>query len=197
MDAYEFYWRDQIKGYQFIGGLPEKRKDPARITQESVINLGKGLIGDNVNDNDIFFIKVTKDEKTRKTVRPDADYRSPEEYFKDRRQYPRMGIDLPLEYWVGYAPQAQAGIVLDASETGLLIYSPNGITVGTKMKAAVLFPQEYELAMFEVFGEIIRKKFVAREEEKGYQYGLKFVQILEEDHKKLRELLKGSLQLQQ
>jgi hypothetical protein len=62
--------------------------------------------------------------------------------------------------------------------------------VGTKLKAAVLFRKEYELAMFEVFAEIIRKEFAA-EQEKGYQYGLKFVQILEKDHRRLRELLKG------
>jgi c-di-GMP-binding flagellar brake protein YcgR len=196
MDAYEFYWRDPIKGYQFIGGLPERRKNLARITQESVIDLARELIGDNVNVDDIFIVKITKDEKTGKIVRPDPVYRPLKEYFKDRRQYPRMYMDLPLEYRVGYAPQARGGIVIDASETGFLIYSRDGIPVGTKMKVAVLFPKEYELAMFEVLAEIIRKKFVAKEEEEGYQYGLKFVQILEEDHRKLRELLKGSSQIQ-
>ena len=105
-----------------------------------------------------------------------------------------MYMDLPLEYRVGYAPHARGGIVIDASETGFLIYSPDGIPVGTKLKVAVLFPKEYELAMFEVSAEIIRKEFVAKEE-KGYQYGLKFVQILEEDCRKLRELLKGSSQI--
>jgi hypothetical protein len=33
MVAYEFYWRDPIKGYQLVGVLPERRKNPARITQ--------------------------------------------------------------------------------------------------------------------------------------------------------------------
>lgn len=41
MGAYEFYWRDPIKGYQFIGTLQERRKNPLRITQESVMNWGK------------------------------------------------------------------------------------------------------------------------------------------------------------
>jgi hypothetical protein len=61
------------------------------------------------------------------------------------------------------------------------------------LKVAVLFSKEYELAIFEVFAEIIRKEFVLKQEE-GYQYGLKFIQILEEDHRKLSELLKGSSQ---
>jgi c-di-GMP-binding flagellar brake protein YcgR len=194
MDAYEFYWRDQIKGYQLIGGLPERRKNPVRITQESVMNLAKELIGDHVDVNDIFFIKITKDENTGKILQPDPVYRPLKEYLIDRRQCPRMYMDLPLEYRVGYAPHARGGIVIDASETGFLIYSPDGIPVGTKLKVAVLFPKEYELEMLEVSAEIIRKKFVAQEE-KGYQYGLKFVQILEEDCRKLRELLKGSSQI--
>ena len=62
MDAYEFYWRDPIKGYRLTGVLPEKRKNPARISRESVINLAKELLGDNVDANEIFYVKITKDE---------------------------------------------------------------------------------------------------------------------------------------
>ena len=100
-------------------------------------------------------------------------------------------MDLPLEYRVGYGFHARGGIVIDASETGFLIYSPDGIPVGTKLKIAVLFPKEYELEMFEVSAEIVRKTFVEKEEN-GYQYGLKFIQILEEDSRKLGELLQSS-----
>jgi hypothetical protein len=41
MVAYEFYWRDPKKGYQHIGTLPERRKNPTRITQESVMKWGE------------------------------------------------------------------------------------------------------------------------------------------------------------
>ena len=194
MDAYEFYWRDTIKGYQPIGVLPERRKNPARRTQESVINLARELLGDNVDVNRIFFIKATKDENTGKILRLDSVYRQLKEYFKDRRRYPRISMDLPLEYLVKYDARAHGGIVIDASETGFLIYSIEDIPVGTKLKIAVLFPKEYELAIFEVFAETIRKEFVAEREDwyrEGYQYGLKFIQILEEDYWKLRKLLSG------
>jgi hypothetical protein len=40
MLAYEFYWREPIKEYHYIGTPPERRKNPARITQESVMNWG-------------------------------------------------------------------------------------------------------------------------------------------------------------
>ena len=188
MDVYEFYWRDPIKGYQPIGVLRERRKNPARITEGSVINLARELIGDNLDVNDIFFIKITKDEDTGKILRPDSVYRPLKEYSRDRRQYPRVAMDLPLEYRVNYTPRARGGIVIDASETGFLIYCTDGIPVGTKLKVAVLFPKEHELGIFEVFAEIIRKKYVA-EQEKGYQYGLKFIQISEEDNRRLRKLL--------
>jgi hypothetical protein len=57
-----------------------------------------------------------------------------------------------------------------------------------------LFPKEYELASFEVFAETIWKEFVLEGKDwyqEGYQYGLKFIHILEEDYWKLRELLSG------
>lgn len=112
-------------------------------------------------------------------------------HFRDRRKYPRVCIDLPFEYRVNYDPRAHGGIVIDASETGFLIYSPEDIPIGTKLKIAVLFSKEYELANFEVFAEIIWKKVNVEARKKTYQYGLKFVQILEEDHWKLKQLLTG------
>jgi len=41
MVAYEFYWLDSTGGYQIIGVLPERRKDPKRLTRESIMNWGK------------------------------------------------------------------------------------------------------------------------------------------------------------
>ena len=191
MVAYEFYWWDPIKGYRLAGVLPERRKNPERITHESVINLARELLGDNVDVNDIFFIKITKDENTGAILRPDSLYRPLKEYFKDRRKYPRVHMDLPVEYRVKYDPHARGGIVIDASETGFLIYSPEEMPIGTKLRIAVLFPSEYELANIEVFAEIIWKKVSVERTGRGYQYGLKFIQILEEDYWKLRELLIG------
>jgi len=195
MDAYEFYRGDTIKGYQPIGVLPERRKNPARINKESIINLARELIGDNADANNIFFVKIAKDENTGEILRLDSVYRQLKEYFKDRRRYPRISMDLPLEYRVKYDARAHGGIVIDASETGFLIYSIEAIPIGTKLKIAVLFPKEYELAIFEVFAETIRKEYVAEQEifwyQGGYRHGLKIIHILEEDYWKLRGLLSG------
>lgn len=69
MIAYEFYWRDAIKGYELIGILPERRKDPRRITQDSIMNWGRKILGENVVADDIFFIKVTIDKDTGDILR--------------------------------------------------------------------------------------------------------------------------------
>jgi len=109
--------------------------------------------------------------------------------FADRRKYPRVYMDLPLEYRMKYDLHARGGIVIDASEKGFLIYSTEDIPIHTKLKIAVLFPKEYELANFEVFVEIIWKKIIVERRGRGYMYGLKVIEILEEDHRRLKKLL--------
>jgi len=115
-------------------------------------------------------------------------------YFRDRRKYPRVCVDLPLEYRMKYDPRARGGVVLDASEAGFLIYSIQDIPVGTELKIAVLFAKEYELADFELFAKIVWKKVSLRKREKGYQYGLKLMGILAEDYRELRGVLGGTSQ---
>ena len=70
MGAYEFYWLDPKGGYQIIGILPERRKNSARVTQESIMRWGKNIFGKDFDTKDIFFIQVTIDEKTVRIFRP-------------------------------------------------------------------------------------------------------------------------------
>ncbi len=58
MTAYEFYYRDEKGKEHFIGILPERRKDPRRITKESVLNWGRMIIGESSDVRDIYFITV-------------------------------------------------------------------------------------------------------------------------------------------
>ncbi len=62
--AYEFYWLDPKGGYHIMGVLPERRKDSARVTQESIRQWGKTVFGEGFYPKDIFFTQVTVDEKT-------------------------------------------------------------------------------------------------------------------------------------
>ena len=70
MVAYEFYWLDPIKGYQLIGVLPERRKNPTRITQASIINWGEKYFGKKLGVKDIFFIQITIDGNSGRIFRP-------------------------------------------------------------------------------------------------------------------------------
>jgi hypothetical protein len=64
MLAYEFYWRDPIRGFELIGILPERRRDPKRITNESVVNWGRKILGKNTDFDNLFFIEITIDKET-------------------------------------------------------------------------------------------------------------------------------------
>ena len=89
----------------------------------------------------------------------------------------------------------RGAIVVNASEGGCLIESPGDIPVGTELSVTVLYPKGFELANFKVTAKIVWKELYWREDlkrdrsSKGYQYGLEFIQILDEDRWKLSLLL--------
>ncbi|MFB3886051.1 MAG: hypothetical protein ACE144_12545 [Thermodesulfobacteriota bacterium] len=58
MIAYELYWLDEKGEYHLLGLLPERRTDPNRITQESIMNWGGIILGDTLHLNNLFFIQV-------------------------------------------------------------------------------------------------------------------------------------------
>jgi hypothetical protein len=56
--AYEFYIRDDTEHLHLIGILPERRKDPLRITRESIMKWGMMVAGDDVDVNNIYFVQI-------------------------------------------------------------------------------------------------------------------------------------------
>jgi hypothetical protein len=66
MIVYKFYLRNAIKGDILVGVLPERRKNPKRITDESIINWGRKYFGMNAKDEDIFFIKTVLEESEKR-----------------------------------------------------------------------------------------------------------------------------------
>ena len=122
---------------------------------------------------------------------------------RERRSYPRFIIDLPLEYRVMDGPCLRGGIVVNASEGGFLIETTRDIPVGMELNVSVLFPKGFELADFKVVAKIVRKEPYRREDWKGvpwregYQYGLEFIQISQEDRLKLDLLLSDRYNLEE
>ncbi len=62
MVAYEVYSYDEINGYNLIGILPERRKDPTRITKESVLKWGRMLLNGTEEGRNIVFKQIVIDD---------------------------------------------------------------------------------------------------------------------------------------
>jgi len=110
---------------------------------------------------------------------------------RDRRSHPRVIIDFPLEYRIFNTPSARGALTVDGSKTGLLIQSVSDLSVGTKLSLVVLFPKRVELKYLKLLAEIVRKEECWKEGWEGFQYGLRFTEVEEEDLRKLQELLSG------
>ena len=69
MEAYEFYLNDSEGNKSLIGILPERRKNPKRITQKSILRWGRMLVYDNADRRSFFVEKITISEYTGKFFR--------------------------------------------------------------------------------------------------------------------------------
>ena len=56
--AYEFFRRERSSEDRFIGTLPERRKDPERITNASIMNWAKILVPEDVLNDRIYFVRI-------------------------------------------------------------------------------------------------------------------------------------------
>ncbi len=70
MIVYKFYLRSPKEGDIFLGALPERRKNPQRITHESIMNWGRKFFGRNGNGEDIFYIKTVLEESEKRYPNP-------------------------------------------------------------------------------------------------------------------------------
>jgi hypothetical protein len=70
MEGYEFYWCDAIEGPHLIGILPERRKNPERITEESVMNWGRIILGESIDLSNLSFVRVTNNENGMESPTP-------------------------------------------------------------------------------------------------------------------------------
>ncbi len=67
--AYEFYIHDPLKGIQFAGIFPERRKDLKRVTRDDIKKLGESLIGKHLDSKKLSFNKITFDSDTGRIIR--------------------------------------------------------------------------------------------------------------------------------
>jgi hypothetical protein len=106
----------------------------------------------------------------------------------ERRKHPRRAMRLVLEYWETYN-SCHGGVVGNLSETGVLIHSTEYIPVGRKISFKIFFSNRYHLDSFKGTAKVIWKQLKSKATSEGYQYGLEFVHLSQEDQRKLSELL--------
>ena len=75
MVVYSIYAFEEIEKVHFIGILPERRKDPERITQESISNFVRGFLGNEGDIENLFSIEVAVDQRTGELVLPEPSFR--------------------------------------------------------------------------------------------------------------------------
>jgi len=108
---------------------------------------------------------------------------------KEKRKRSRTMVSLPLHFQANENEGIYPGLTIDASETGLLIQTLREIPVGTRIDIEVLFPKNLNLANFKAEAAVVWKRFCNWKDWRGYQYGLKFIQVSREDYLKLRQIL--------
>jgi hypothetical protein len=111
---------------------------------------------------------------------------------KEKRKHARIQVTLPLHFKMVENPNVYPGLTVDASESGLLMQTIKDMPVKTRLNIEVSFPKGFELSNFKGVAEIIWKDTCNWEDWEGYMYGLKFVQISDENYLRLKQLLDDS-----
>jgi len=109
----------------------------------------------------------------------------------ERRKYPRLDINLPLEY-VRSDISTNLGRAGNASEGGLLIWIREKMELGQTLRIKLFFPSGPKLlASIRAEVEIVWKDISCGGDSGDSRFGVKFVDISHEDLQDLKDFLKN------
>jgi hypothetical protein len=109
-------------------------------------------------------------------------------FIVERRKHPRLRLELPLDYCIE-SVERHGGVVANASRSGLLVYLPEPIFVGSLLKIELLFVKGSELNSIGATAKVVWSDLAPKEIGGEYRYGLRFESFQEGDLRKLRKLL--------
>jgi c-di-GMP-binding flagellar brake protein YcgR len=109
-------------------------------------------------------------------------------FIVERRKHPRFRVELPLGYSIE-SVERHGGVAANASKSGLLVYLPEAIFVGSLLKIEILFAKGSELNSVSATAKVVWSDLAPDEICGQYRYGLKFESFQEGDLRKLRKLL--------
>jgi c-di-GMP-binding flagellar brake protein YcgR len=108
----------------------------------------------------------------------------------ERRTYPRLSIDLPVEYGPLGSFEGRPGRTGDVSEGGLLLYLPKEMEVGQDLWLKLFMGTELELTSIEARGRVVWKDVFGGENDECRRMGVKITDISAGDLCKLQDFLK-------
>ncbi len=109
----------------------------------------------------------------------------------EKRRHPRFTVDLPLEYYRVDSPVPETGRAVNASEGGLLVYFPEEVKVGDRLRLRLFFNVGSELNTVEMVVQIAWVDLHLGREWGDYRSGVRFVDISPEDLDRLKTFLKN------
>lgn len=108
---------------------------------------------------------------------------------KERRGHRRIVMSFPVNVRLNQGERPYPGLTVDASESGLLVQTLKDMPLETTLNIELLFPKESNLSNFKAVAKIVWKDICNWEDLEVYQYGLKFIQISDENYSMLKKLL--------
>ena len=106
----------------------------------------------------------------------------------EKRKHPRFSVDLPVEY-SRTDLVAEQGRAIDASEGGLLLYLPEQMGMGNRLRLKLFFTMGSELNAIETVVEVVWVDMHLEKDRGDYRTGVRFVEISTEDVGKLKNFL--------
>ena len=113
-------------------------------------------------------------------------------HLKERRGHRRIVVSFPVNVRLNQSEGPYPGLTIDASESGLLVRTLKDMPLETTLNIELLFPKESHLSHLKAAAKIVWKDICNWEDLEGYQYGLKLIQISNEDDSMLKKVLADS-----
>jgi len=108
----------------------------------------------------------------------------------ERRRHPRINLELPCDYSPVEGDGSSRGIVQDASEGGLHVYSLEKVEIGAFLKIEIFFARGRQLTPIKALAKVIWSDLAAKKGWAEYQYGIQFQSFFKGDLNRLKTLLK-------
>jgi c-di-GMP-binding flagellar brake protein YcgR len=108
----------------------------------------------------------------------------------ERRRHRRISIELPCDYSPVEGNGSFRGIVEDASEGGLHVYSLEKVDIGAFLKIEIFFARGRQLTPIKAIAKVIWSDLAAQKGWAEYQYGIQFHSFLKGYFNRLKVLLK-------